>query len=154
MNLLIANDTYPPDVNGSAYFTKRLAEGLAGRDHEAHVVAASTGRRTEVVRRGGVIEHRMRSVPVPFHRDFRFSPPPGLHRRVLAEVRSVRPAVVHAQGHFFIGRAAIRAAEELGVPVVATNHFMPDNLVFYLGLPEGMEAALTEVGLERLRARV
>ena len=28
MKVLIANDTYPPDVNGAAYFTKRLAEGL------------------------------------------------------------------------------------------------------------------------------
>lgn len=139
MNVLIANDTYPPDINGSAYFTRRLAEGLAQRGHEVHVMAASTGRRTEVATRGGVVEHRMRSVPVPFHGGFRFSPAPLLYRRVLAEMRSVRPDVVHAQGHFFIGRAAIRAAKELGVPVVATNHFMPDNLSLYLRLPRAAE---------------
>jgi glycosyltransferase involved in cell wall biosynthesis len=146
MRILIANDTYPPDVNGSAYFTKRLAEGLAGRGHEAHVLAASAGRRTEVVAtRNGVVEHRMRSVPVPFHMGFRFSPPPFLYRHVLAEMKSIRPDVVHAQGHFFIGRAAIRAARELGVPVVATNHFMPDNLVFYLKLPERAERKITDL---------
>ena len=145
MNVLIANDTYPPDVNGAAYFTKRLAEGLAQRDHEVHVLCASTTLRSEVVTRGGVVEHRMRSVPVPFHSDFRFSPPPLLYRRVLEEVRRVQPDVVHAQGHFFIGRAVIRAAKELGIPVVATNHFMPDNLTFYLGLPAGTEERVTDL---------
>ena len=138
MRVLIANDTYPPDVNGAAYFTKRLAEGLAERDHEVHVMCASTTLHSEEVTRRGVIEHRIRSVPVPLHTDFRFSPP-LLYRRVLAEVRRIRPDVVHAQGHFFIGRAVIRAAKELGIPVIATNHFMPDNLVFYLGLPGKME---------------
>ena len=145
MNILIANDTYPPDVNGAAYFTKRLAEGLAQRDHEVHVLCASTTLRSEVVTRGGVVEHRMRSVPVPFHSDFRFSPPPFLYRRILAEVKRVRPDVVHAQGHFFIGRAVIRAAKDLGIPVVATNHFMPDNLTFYLGLPQRTEQRITDL---------
>lgn len=145
MRVLIANDTYPPDVNGSAYFTKRLADGLADRGHEAHVMAASTNRRTEVVKRAGVVEHRMRSIPVPFHIGFRFSPPPLLYRRVLDEMRQIRPDVVHVQGHFFIGRAVIRAAKELGIPLVATNHFMPDNLVFYLGLPARAEKAVTDL---------
>ena len=145
MNILIANDTYPPDVNGAAYFTKRLAEGLAQRDHEVHVLCASTTLRSEVVTREGVIEHRMRSLPVPFHMGFRFSPPPLLYRRVLAEVERIRPDVVHAQGHFFIGRAVIRAAKKLGIPVVATNHFMPDNLTFYLGLPAGVEKRVTDL---------
>ncbi len=144
MKILIGNDTYPPDVNGSAYFTRRLAEGLAERDHEVHVIRASRSFRTEVVRRDGVVEHRLRSIPVPFHAGFRFSPPPFLYRRVLREVERIRPDVVHAQSHFLIGRALIHAARELGVPVVATNHFMPDNLIFYLRLPERAEKALTE----------
>ncbi|CAA9426388.1 MAG: Glycosyltransferase [uncultured Rubrobacteraceae bacterium] len=144
MKVLIANDTYPPDVNGAAYFTKRLAEGLAERGHEVHVLCPSTSRQTEVVERSGVVEHRMRSLAVPFHIGFRFSPPPLLYRRVLAEVERIRPDVVHAQGHFFIGRAVIRAAKELGIPVIATNHFMPDNLTFYLGLPDGTERRITE----------
>ena len=144
MKILTANDTYPPDVNSAAYFTKRLAERLVERDHEVHVLCVSTKLRSEVVVSRGVIEHRMRSVPLPFHLDFRFSPPPFLYRRVLAEVKRIRPDVVHAQGHFFIGRAVIRAAKELGIPVVATNYFMPDNLVFYLGLPERLEKAVTD----------
>jgi glycosyltransferase involved in cell wall biosynthesis len=145
MKILLGNDTYPPEVNGAAYFTRRLAKGLAQRDHEVHVLCASRSFRTEIVRRSEIVEHRMRSVPIPFHAPFRFSPPPLLYRSVLREVERVRPAVVHAQGHFFIGRALIRAARELGIPVVATNHFMPDNLLHYLRLPERAEDILAEL---------
>lgn len=43
MKILIGNDTYPPDINGAAYFTKRLAEGLWQRDHEVHGAARARG---------------------------------------------------------------------------------------------------------------
>jgi glycosyltransferase involved in cell wall biosynthesis len=144
MKVMIGNDTYPPDVNGAAYFTRRLAVALADRGHEVHVVCPSRSMWTGVMTRDGVVECRTRSLPVPFHPGFRFSPPPLLRRRVLEEVRRIRPDVVHAQGHFFIGRTLIRAAKELGVPVIATNHFMPDNLVFYLHLPERIEHKVAE----------
>jgi glycosyltransferase involved in cell wall biosynthesis len=144
MKVMIGNDTYPPDVNGAAYFTKRLAVALADRGHEVLVLCPSRSLWSGITTRDGVVEYRMRSLPVPFHPGFRFSPPPSLRRRVFEEVRRIRPDVVHVQGHLFIGRALIRAAKRLGVPVIATNHFMPDNLVFYLHLPERIEQRVTE----------
>jgi glycosyltransferase involved in cell wall biosynthesis len=144
MKVMIGNDTYPPDVNGAAYFTRRLAVALADRGHEVHVLCPSRSLWSGVMTRDGVVERRTRSLPVPFHPGFRFSPPPFLFRRVLGEVRRIRPDVVHAQGHILIGRTLIRAAKQLGIPVVATNHFMPDNLVFYLHLPAGMEKKVAE----------
>jgi glycosyltransferase involved in cell wall biosynthesis len=144
MKVMIGNDTYPPDVNGAAYFTRRLAVALADRGHEVHVLCPSRSLWSGVMTLDGVVECRMRSLPVPFHRGFRFCPPLFLRRHVLEEVRRIRPDVVHAQGHFFIGRALIRAAKQLGVPVIATNHFMPDNLVFYLHLPERIEKKVAE----------
>ena len=144
MKVIIGNDTYPPDVNGAAYFTRRLAVALSDRGHEVHVLCPSRSLWSGVMTRDGVVECRTRSLPVPFHPGFRFSPPPFLLRHVLEEVRRIRPDVVHAQGHFFIGRALIRAAKQLVVPVVATNHFMPDNLVFYLHLPERIEKKVAE----------
>jgi glycosyltransferase involved in cell wall biosynthesis len=54
---------------------------------------------TEV--RNGIVEHRVRSLPVVRRKGFRFCAPAG----------------------------------RLGIPVVATNHFMPENLTPYLPLP-------------------
>lgn len=138
MKIMIGSDTYYPDVNGASYFTQRLAAGLYERGHQVHVVAASADPRSHAVVRDGIVEHRLRSLPVPGQSQFRFTPL-GVHRRIRTAMLAVRPDVVHAQGHFAIGRTLIRVAKELGIPVVATNHFMPDNLVMYLHLPAAVE---------------
>ncbi|GIH90273.1 glycosyltransferase [Planobispora siamensis] len=129
--VLIGTDTYPPDVNGAAYFTHRLATGLAARGNEVHVVCASDEgpARTEHV--DGVTVHRLRSAPLLVHPTMRVSLPTRLDRLV----DSIAPDVVHVQGHFVVGRAAIAAARRGGVPVVATNHFMPDNLFQFAHIP-------------------
>ena len=38
LRILIGADTFAPDVNGSATFTRALAAGLASRGHEVHVM--------------------------------------------------------------------------------------------------------------------
>ncbi|MBB2910103.1 glycosyltransferase involved in cell wall biosynthesis [Streptosporangium becharense] len=129
--VLIGTDTYPPDVNGAAYFTHRLACGLASRGNEVHVVCASDEgpARTEHVE--GVTVHRMRSAPVLVHPTMRVSLPVRLDRLIEA----IAPDVVHVQGHFVVGRAAVAASRRAGIPVVATNHFMPDNLFQFARVP-------------------
>ncbi|PXY22597.1 glycosyltransferase [Prauserella muralis] len=141
MRVLIATDTYPPDLSGSSFFADRLARGLAARGLDVHVVCASdTGPRTDVVR-DGVALHRLRSVPLLIHPTVRFVPPPGVHGVLRRLVARVRPDVLHTQDHFTIGRAAVAAAVRSGIPVVATNHFMPDNLLPYL--PRWLHAAVS-----------
>jgi len=43
--------------------------------------------------------------------------------------------VVHAQAHFIVGRALIKQAAARNIPIVATNHFMPENLFDYAKIP-------------------
>lgn len=143
MRILIATDSYPPDVSGSSIFTQRLAQGLACRGHEVHLVCASDTGRTRTTRDGEVILHRLWSVPILVHPGVRFTPPPGVPRALRRLVARVQPDVLHVQDHFTLGRAAMRAAAARGIPVVATNHFMPDNLMPYV--PGTLRAVLTRV---------
>jgi len=128
---MISTDTYPPDVNGTAYFTHRLAAGLAARGNEVHVVCQSDAGPAGADVVDGVIVHRLRSAPLLVHPTMRVAFPARLDR-LMADVD---PDVLHSQGHFVIGRAAIAAARRRGVPVVATNHFMPDNLFQFGHIP-------------------
>jgi glycosyltransferase involved in cell wall biosynthesis len=129
--VLISSDTYPPDVNGAAYFTHRLATGLAERGNEVHVVCQSElgPASSDVV--DGVIVHRLRSAPLLVHPTMRVTVPTRLDRLMDA----IDPDVLHTQGHFVVGRSAIAAARRRGVPIVATNHFMPDNLFQFAHIP-------------------
>ena len=138
LRILIAADTYPPDVNGAARFTARLADGLAGRGHEVHVVAPSdTGPGSSPVPRYGVpAVHRLRSHRVPGQERFRFSTPGWAAAGTEQVLRAVRPDVVHVQSHFPVGRGLLGAAAGAGYPTVATNHFMPENLLEHARVPE------------------
>ncbi len=129
--VLISTDTYPPDVNGTAYFTHRLATGLAARGNEVHVVCQSDAGPASAEVVDGVVVHRLRSAPLLVHPTMRVTVPTRLDRLFAA----IGPDVLHTQGHFVVGRAAIAAARRGGVPVVATNHFMPDNLFQFGHVP-------------------
>ena len=130
MRVLLANDTYTPDVNGNARFTSRLAEGLSRRGHDVHVLYPS---RTSFgsVERGDVALHGVPSVPLLGFRPFRVSPTAVWSDRVLRLVKRLNPHVVHVHSHLLIGRAATHAAHQLHLPLIATNHFLPKNLTVH-----------------------
>ncbi|MGW5876499.1 glycosyltransferase [Nocardiopsis terrae] len=136
--VLIGTDTYPPDVNGAAYFTARLARGLAGRGADVHVLCPSPGGRPHVAERDGVVEHRLRSLPSLAHESVRLALPPGVRGHLNRLLDRLRPDAVHIQNHFLVGRMLAGAARVHGIPVVATNHFMPENLFDPMRVPEAL----------------
>jgi glycosyltransferase involved in cell wall biosynthesis len=44
-------------------------------------------------------------------------------------IRDFRPDCVHVNSGMLAGRAAVTAARELGIPVMGTNHLMPENIL-------------------------
>ncbi len=135
LRVLIGADTFPPNINGAAFFTERLARGLARRGHDVHVVCPSTDGPAGTEQRDGYTIHRVRSRAIPFHGGYRFCTPPGARQAAGPLLDRLRPDVVHVQAHFGVGRALLAAAAERGIPGMATNHFMPDNLLGYTPFP-------------------
>ncbi|MGJ3509434.1 glycosyltransferase [Enemella sp. A6] len=136
MKILLGSDTYPPDVNGAAQFTQRLAGGLQGRGHQVHIVCPShTGPMGVETQEDGVTVHRVKSVPWPLHENFRICMPWHARPEIAALLRALQPDVVHPQAHFLVGRFLTIEAHKQGFPLVATNHFMPENLVDQVRVP-------------------
>jgi 1,2-diacylglycerol 3-alpha-glucosyltransferase len=134
MRILLATDTYYPDVNGAAYFTYRLATMLSHRGHNVFVMCPSRSFRNTVSNDNAVTVYGIRSIPIPIYRNFRISPL-FIPRGVTRAVKEISPDIVHIQNHFLIGKEVVSAAKRLGIPAIGTNHFMPENLVHYLHLP-------------------
>ncbi|WP_214406643.1 glycosyltransferase [Pseudonocardia lacus] len=146
LRILIGAETYPPDVNGAARFAERLATGLAGRDHEVHVVAPSqTGSPTREVR-DGVTVHGIRSHRFYSHENFQFCLPWQAFPDTAELIERIDPDVVHTQGHMVLGRGVVRAAHRTGRPLVATNHLMPENLLAYSPIPRFLRGPAAVVG--------
>ncbi|WP_347567546.1 glycosyltransferase [Actinopolyspora sp. BKK1] len=145
LRIVIGAVMYPPDVNGAASFGHRLATGLAARGHDVHVICHAADRRTQTAVEDGVTVHRVGSYATPVHPTARMCSPwraSSEARRLLAEIR---PDVVHVQSHFFIGRGVINAARRMNIPLVATNHFMPENIFGYLPIPGALKSVTAKV---------
>lgn len=134
--ILIGTDTYPPDVNGAGYFTHRLATGLAQRGNDVHVVAVSDTGKPYTHVMDGVTVHRLRSVSAMVYPNQRIVIPGRTVAAVERIFDRVRPDVTHLQSHFVVGRACLRVSERRGLPVMATNHFMPEPLLHHVPVPQ------------------
>lgn len=134
--ILIGTDTYPPDVNGAAMFTHRLASALARRGNEVHVVCASDSGPASQHMMDGVTVHRLRSVPAVVYPSLRFVMPGTVAGPIERIIAAVEPDVMHVQSHFGVGRACLKAARAARLPVVATNHFMAEPLTRHFAVPQ------------------
>ncbi|MEQ6898145.1 glycosyltransferase [Microbacterium sp. KR10-403] len=140
LTILIGADTFTPHVNGAARFAERLAAGLAARGHDVHVSAPSIGHRhhgtfVEQVEGQAITVHRLPSWRWYPHDWLTFVLPwmsKHYARRVLDEIT---PDVVHIQSHIVIGRGLAREARKRGIPIVATNHVMAENIIDFTTLP-------------------
>ncbi len=127
MKILIASDLHWPTINGVASFSRNLAQGLAAKDHEVVVIAPSqTGRGYEEYDKNHVVKRTM-ALPFPFYQNFRISVTP--QREVKKIIEDFDPDVIHIQSMLGIGRAALMTGKKQNIPVVATNHAMPENLI-------------------------
>ena len=140
LKVVMACDTFAPDINGAARFAERLASGLVRHGHEVHIIAASTdsshGSRIEMHDGSQMMVHRMRSHRVPQHKTLRWTQPLGLSSEIRKILRKVKPDALHIQSHLLMGRFAIQAAKGSGLRMIATNHVMPENLIKYSLLPK------------------
>lgn len=144
LRILIGCDTYAPDVNGAARFAERLAAGLVERGHEVHVMAPGRRyRRTpaavETIEGQPVMLHRPPSVRWPPHDWLRFVWPWRAKHYARKVVDAVRPDVIHIQSHFVIGRGLSRVARKRGIPMIATNHVMAENILDFTVMPPLMD---------------
>ncbi len=135
LKLVIASDTFPPDINGAARFAERLAAGLVRHGHEVHIVAPaySSEHGTFVETHDGskMTVHRIKSYRVLQHKTLRFVWPFTLKKKTDEILRLVNPDAVHIQSHLIMGRYLIKSAKQRDIRLIATNHIMPENLIKY-----------------------
>ncbi|MFS0853725.1 glycosyltransferase [Microbacterium sp. 179-I 3D4 NHS] len=141
LRILIGCDTFAPDINGAARFAERLAAGLVQRGHDVHVSAPNqayrrTAPRTEVIEGEPMTLHRLPSVRWAPHDWLRFVWPWRSKHYARKVLDAVQPDVVHIQSHIVIGRGLARIAKQRGIPVIATNHVMAENILDHTTMPK------------------
>ena len=122
---MVVTDQYQPMLGGVPAVTGALARGLAERGHEVTLLAPSPDGLPDRGAGGRPSVHYQRSVPWPWYDGMRMayvSAPAA--RRLMA---GLSPDVAHLHSPLALGVVARRAARQLGIPVVYTNHYLPEN---------------------------
>ena len=130
MRILISSESYWPNKDGGAVFEHALVHQLAQCGHQVAVVAP--GQRTVAYKQidGPSTIYRTPSVRLPLNPVYKitYSAMPTV-RRV---IREFRPDVIHVNTMWLTGASLLKVARQQGIPIVATNHLMPENVLLSL----------------------
>jgi glycosyltransferase involved in cell wall biosynthesis len=125
MRVLVVTDQYAPMVGGVPTVTRALARGLAERGHLVRLLVPSPGRRGRVAADDQVTVDFRRSLAWPWYDGMRLAWTSRSAAREL--ITAFEPDVVHIHSPLTLGAMARMVARQLGIPVVYTNHYLPEN---------------------------
>ena len=133
MRIVIASQTYDPAVNGQGVFTIHLAEGLAQAGHDVMVLTPSERLLPYRTLRRGVRVQAITAIPLGSPKtDLQVTPLPILQVGHLLD--EFKPDIVHIQDHYPLCQGVVPAALKRGLPLIGTNHFLPENMIPYVPL--------------------
>jgi 1,2-diacylglycerol 3-alpha-glucosyltransferase len=133
MRILFVTDTYFPHINGVYQFVRRLAAHLQDKGHHVSVMVPSKMAGLEKI--DDINVYGIASLPVLLYPNVRVPMPLFLSERIRKILIAFDPDIIHVQSHFGLNRAVVGVAGKLGIPVVGTNHFMPENLTDFFRSP-------------------
>ncbi|MDN3656707.1 glycosyltransferase [Ferruginibacter paludis] len=128
MRILFVSETYYPHLNGVYYFVCRIAPLLQEKGHEVAVIAPSEDIHFAKKKIDGIDVYVMPSLPLLFYPKLRFPIPFMLQSKIEKIIHDFKPDVIHLQDHFILSKAVVEINKKLNIPVIGTNHFMPENI--------------------------
>ncbi len=151
MRILIATDMSPNFTAGSTQFLKRHAIMLQKHGHEVAIICPSNTIHNQCFcSNDGLQIYGIRSVPAVVQKRLRLSPPIAITNCIKKIIQDFNPDIIHIQEHFFIPYTVIKIAKKLKIPIIGTNHFMPENVTLPFRLPGKIEALFKKLGWKHL----
>lgn len=118
MRVGVITESFLPHVNGVTNSVLRILEHLERRGHDAVVLAPTSTGAPPPSSYAGTPIHAMPSLPTPRYPQVRISL--GSSRQMADCLGEYEADVVHLASPFLTGPPALRAANALGIPVVAS----------------------------------
>lgn len=134
MRHAIVTETYPPEVNGVALTVRSLEAGLRARGHDVSVIRPRQHNddAPEAQVADDTDQMLVRGLGLPRYPGLRFGVPST--RRLLRQWRSQRPDAIYIATEGPLGWSALRAAQQLGIPVATGFHTRFDHYMRDYGL--------------------
>lgn len=141
MRIIIVSQTYTYG-NGQGSFTIQLAENMTGRGHQVLVIVPAESMKSYSSFGNGVQMEQVAAVHLSMlHPRIYLTPFPTARIRQI--FHEFQPDVVHIQDHYFLCGAAVSEARRRQLPIMGTNHFLPENLLPFLRRFPGVQKILS-----------
>lgn len=118
MKVCIVTETYPPEVNGVARTLHRIGLELERQEHHVQIVRPRQSSEAQNARYAN--EFIVRGLPLPGYDGLRFGLP--CRRKLSLLWAEDAPDIIYAATEGPLGQSAIRAADDLGIPIVSGFH--------------------------------
>lgn len=132
MKILFVSDTYFPHVNGVYYFVRRLGVLLQEKGHQVAVLVPSENLHDTQKIIDGLAVYGVPSLPVGIYPEVRFPIAFNLRATVKRLIDELNPDVIHIQDHFLLAKVVVDVSKDMAIPIIGTNHFMPENVTALL----------------------
>jgi glycosyltransferase involved in cell wall biosynthesis len=127
MKILLATESYYPNIDGGAIARRNLAIRLKERGHEVGVVAPGFMAKNYQEELDGIRIFRVSGRTLPIYSDYKFCVFPLWEvKRIIEEFR---PDVIDLNTPYQIGISTLACAKKRGIPVIGTIHVQPENML-------------------------
>lgn len=120
LRIALVTETYPPEINGVAMTLSRWVDGLQRRGHSIELWRPHPSLATPPYLNGTFTEHRVRGFALPLYPELRIGVPS--RSRLAMHWRGRRPDLLYVATEGPLGWSALRAAKDLGIPIVSGFH--------------------------------
>lgn len=132
MKILFVTDSYYPHINGVYYFVCRIGLLLQDGGHQVAVIAPSSSISSSYKKIDNINVYGLPSFSTIIYPSIRLPFPFLKKYRLRKIINNFKPDIIHIQDHFIISKAVIKLNWKLNIPIIATNHFLPENFTALL----------------------
>ena len=128
MKILLATESFYPNIDGGAIAQHNLAHELKKLGHEIFVAAPGYHFKNYIEKDNDLSIYRTWSIPLPFYmkNKYRFSPFPLFKIRNI--IKKLKPDIIHICSPYHIGASAYVWARKYQIPVIDSIHLLPENV--------------------------
>ena len=126
MRILLGSESYYPNVDGGAVAERALAKGQSALGHKVAIIAPSfKGMVNYSEQDGPTTIFRPKAVNFPLYKEYNATVFP--YKYIESVANRFKPDVIHIHNPYPIGYGLIKWAKRNNIPVVGSNHLMPEN---------------------------
>ena len=129
MKILIATESYYPNIDGGAVAQHNLALRLANKGHEVVIIAPGSSLRNKVEHEEKTLIYRTRAVKLPLYMNSRYHFSPFPFFKVGSIIKNFKPDIINVCSPYPVGISAFLWARKLNIPVIGSIHVLPENMI-------------------------